>query len=843
MLIEREALLARLATAQREGGRLVFVGGEAGVGKTALVRGFAADADTRVLEGACEHLVTPAPLGPIVDIAEQTKGSLAADIEAGREPRRVALTLLDELRRPTLLVVEDLHWADEATLDALRLVGRRIGATPSLVIATYRDEEDNQPLRRLLGDLASSPDVVRIGVPPLSLAGVRQLTGERAEAVHALTGGNPFFVTELLASRPDAVPATVRDAVLARTARLTPAARRLLEGAALVPARVELWLLDAAFPDVADHLDECVTAGMLVARSGAVAFRHELARRAVESTVPPRRRRDLHAAILHALEAASVADSSRLAHHAEAAGDAAAILGYGRAAAEHGAKSGAHREAAAQYARVLNLEGLPPQERAELLSAQSNEAQASGSYAEAVDTLEQAIALRRELGDRLREGEHLARLAVPFIRLGRNAEADAAIDAAVDCLEALPPSPELASTYGWQSYLRMIKRDNADAVRSGDNAVTLARELDEPDVLVLGLTMKGTAMLMGGDIDGGTAVLEESLALGTRHGLEHRIEHAMEMLGSGLGEMYELERAEHWLREHMDYGARQGVDPAYSQAWLAIVRAYRGDWAEATDLAAEMLREQRSTPTGIAAAVALGRVRARRGDPGARAVLDDALAVARPGGHLQRLGHIYAAPAEAAWLARDREATIAEAGAVDPLALEKRHLWFAGELASWQRKAGALDTAPDWIAEPYRLQIAGDPARAAERCRAHGCPYEAARALAESDNPDEVTTALTEFERLGAAPSVRLTRERLRTLGAPVPRGPRRTTRANPAALTVRELEVLRLVAEGLRNAEIADRLVLSPRTVDHHVAAVLRKLAARTRGEAVASATKLGLV
>ncbi len=267
MLIEREALLARLATAQRDGGRLVFVGGEAGVGKTALVQAFAATTSGRVLEGACEHLVTPAPLGPIVDVAEQIGGPLAADIEAGREPRRVALTLLDELGDPAVVVIEDLHWADEATLDALRVVGRRIGATPSVVIATYRDEEDRTPLRRLLGDLASAPDVVRLGVPPLSLAGVRELAPDRAETIHALTRGNPFFVTDLLASRTDAVPATVRDAVLARTARLSPAARRLLDGAALVPARAALWLLDDAFPDVADHLDECVTAGMLEATS------------------------------------------------------------------------------------------------------------------------------------------------------------------------------------------------------------------------------------------------------------------------------------------------------------------------------------------------------------------------------------------------------------------------------------------------------------------------------------------------------------------------------------------------------------------------------------------------
>ena len=247
--------------------------------------------------------------------------------------------------------------------------------------------------------------------------------------------------------------------------------------------------------------------------------------------------------------------------------------------------------------------------------------------------------------------------------------------------------------------------------------------------------------------------------------------------------------------------------------------------------------------TRITANVALGRVRARRGDPGSDDALDEALRVAQPGGHLQRLGHVHAARAEAAWLAGDRERTLAEARAVYPLSLEKRHLWFAGELAYWQWTARGLDAAPARIAAPYRLQIDGDPVAAAERWRERGCPYEAARAQAESADAADVVAALTEFERLGALPAAKHARERLRALGARVPRGRRPATRANPAELTARELEVLRLIAGGLRNAEVAERLVLSHRTVDHHVSAVLRKLNAKTRGEAAAAAARLGLL
>lgn len=306
--------------------------------------------------------------------------------------------------------------------------------------------------------------------------------------------------------------------------------------------------------------------------------------------------------------------------------------------------------------------------------------------------------------------------------------------------------------------------------------------------------------------------------------------------------MYELDRAEQALRDHTAFAEEHDLDSTYSRAWLALVLVYRGRWVDGGGLAADVLAARAAAVTEITANVALGRLRARRGDPDEGA-LDTALARARPGECLQRLRHVHAARAEAAWLSGDPDATLREALTVYPLVLEKRHPWFAGELAYWQWKAGALSRVPRWIAEPYRLQIDGRPAAAAESWRARGCPYEAARALAESDTSGDVVRALSEFERLGATPAAKLARERLRALGAPVPRGPRPATRANPADLTPRELEVLYLIASGLRNTEVAERLVLSRRTVDHHVAAILRKLNARTRGEAAAQAARLGLL
>src|SRR4051812_9666337 len=379
-MLERSQELSLLAEALARaaggaGGRLVLVGGEAGVGKTLLLRRFCDEqsGSARVLWGGCEALFTPSPLGPFLDVAEATAGELAELIEAGAMPHQVAAALMRELqKRTTVLVLEDLHWADEATLDVLRLLARRVEAAPALVIASYRDDEldRDHPLRIVLGELAPRDTVERLRVEPLSRAAVATLAETRgidAGELHRTTGGNPFFVSEVLAAGDEAIPATVRDAVLARAARLSPAARDLLDAVAVCSQKAEPWLLEALAGDAAGSLEECLGSGMLVGEPGGVRFRHELARLAVADTLPPDRHVALHAAALSALAGrpAGMPDAARLAHHADAAGDGTAVLRFAPAAATGASELGAHREAAAQYARALRFgEGLSPERRA-----------------------------------------------------------------------------------------------------------------------------------------------------------------------------------------------------------------------------------------------------------------------------------------------------------------------------------------------------------------------------------------------------------------------------------------------------------------------------------------------
>jgi hypothetical protein len=375
----------------------VLLGGEAGIGKTTVVRAFCdLDGASRVLWGACDALNTPRPLGPFLDVAEQAGGELAALAEEGTSPSALVAALARDLRRrPAIVVLEDLHWADEATLDVVRLLARRIDGLPALVIATYRDElERDHPLRVVLGEVASAGPVTRLAPARLSADAVAQLAraaGPDAAELHRRTAGNPFFVSEVLAAGGADVPDTVRDAVLARAARLPRAARALVEAVAIVPQRAELWLLEALSGGELGALESCLASGMLRADRDAVAFRHEIARIAIEETLPPDRMLALHRAALAALVDRD-ADPARLAHHAEAAGDRDAVLRHAPAAGERAAALGAHREAAAQFARALRQAArLPTEQRVELLERRAYECYLTDLTAEAVEARRLAL--------------------------------------------------------------------------------------------------------------------------------------------------------------------------------------------------------------------------------------------------------------------------------------------------------------------------------------------------------------------------------------------------------------------------------------------------------------------
>jgi DNA-binding CsgD family transcriptional regulator/tetratricopeptide (TPR) repeat protein len=558
----------------------------------------------------------------------------------------------------------------------------------------------------------------------------------------------------------------------------------------------------------------------------------------------------LHRAALAALavRGGDVPDVARLAHHAEAAGDVEGVLRWAPRAAERAAASGAHREAAAQYAHALRFaDGVSLQTRAELLRGRADECYMTAQFEEAIAAQEKALECHRRLGDRRGEGDALRSLSRLLFFAGRTMEGEPIALQAVELLERLPAGHELAMAYGNVSQRRMVVEDAEAAAAWGTRALELARRLDDTEALVYALTNLGAAELRAGG-RAGQLKLEEALELARRNGLEEYVARAFLNIVLWAVRTRSHELAAGYLETGLEYCGDRGLDTwrLYLLACRARLEFDLGRWDPAAESIALVLRDPRSAPVAHGWALAtLGRLRARRGDAEASPPLEEAHTLVHATGELMQIVPVAAARAELAWLSGDHAAVAGVTDAALSLALERRSLWDTGELAYWRWRAGLCDELPAGAAaEPYALSIAGESAAAAELWRELGCPYEAALALADSADPVAVRRSIDQLQQLSARPAVAIVARRLREQGVRgVPRGPRPATRENPAGLTARELEVLALIAEGLRNAQIAQRLVVSQKTIDHHVSAILRKLAVRTRGEAVAQATRLGLV
>lgn len=858
-LIERSALLARLnahaAAAHSGSGSVVLVGGEAGVGKTSLLRAFVAGEGerSRVLWGACEPFVTPEPLGPFRDMA-----AFAQTIAMRPHRADLLAALLDELRTPstTVMVVDDAHWADDATLDAIRYLGRRVHATHGLLLISYREDEAlvGSPLRAVIGDLATAPGSHRLHVAPLTVEAVAELAaGHAVEAgrLHAITGGNPFYVTEVLAAEGWTVPPTISDAVLVRASRLEPQARAVLEVVSLAPGGLEPAIaMDLSGGD-GGALDACLDRGMLAMGAERLSFRHELARLAIEGSIPSSRRRRLHLEIGERLESLHDVDPSRLVHHADAGQDRSAVQRYAQLAAREASVRGAHRAAADHLERaVAAAESAGSTDLATLVSAWADERTLFDDPREVLAIRRRAYELCVERGDRLGQARELIEVARMTLRVGDPAASYRLSRDSIDLLEQLPPGSELAKAYAAAAYSAMSSFRIDEASRRAAAVIELEAQIAPSAATVTALRVKATIESRRGDTVEAVRTWERARRMAMAAGdldlaVAVVIDTGLELL---------------WTRQYgeaskvfedaiqLGRGADLDVRVSYATSMLSRIHFEQGRWAEAERLATDLLREQRRHPaTHVGTLTTLGRVKVRRADADAVATLTEALSITERG-ESDDLWDIAAGLAEAAWL-NGRTAEIpAVVGDVYERARAKAGLfpparWAAGELALWLWRAGAVVEPPSGIAEPYALQIAGEWRLAAAAWEQIGCPYEQSSALADGDEA-AMRQALALFSRLGAEPAADRLRERMRQAGVShLPGRPRRSTRGAPAQLTRRQLEILELLEGGLSNREIARRLFITEKTAGNHVSAILAKLDARSRSEAASLARRLGIV
>lgn len=838
-------------------GRIVAIAGEAGAGKTTLVNRFVEGraGAAQVYRGACENLATPEALLPLRDVARAVGKNFSATAEPMQSFEWV-LALLGTPLTCTILIIEDLHWADTVTLDLIRFLSRRIGRLKALVLLTYRDEEveARSPMRAVLGE--APPGIVeRVTLEPLSNEAVMRLAekaGRSGPDLIALTAGNPFLVAETLAVEGSEPTASVRDATLARAARLPAAAREVLDAVSLFPRRAETAIVaEMVRQSFGAGVDACVERGMLQLDGAMLRFRHELARRAVEAFVAPTRRRALHQVIVDELVRRPHARPSEVAHHAERAGDLVALATYARLAGDAAARAGAPREAAAHYGEILShREALDESDVVALLELYADQCYLMGAADLAMTSMEEAALRRRAAGDILKLGRNLTRLTRFAWMCGDRHRAESFIAEAIAVLEAAPPGVELAWAYSHKAQLDMLASDMEAAVGWGNRALELAERLGDREIVIHALANIGSARA-DNPASGSIVELQRSFDLAVAGRFHDHVERASCNLTCTHYVRRDSRAALGYVERGVLYAQERELShwEGYLRGWRAMIRLDRGDWGAAEEEIEFILsRRYASAVYRFPALVALARLRIRRGDSDVDTPLNAAKALAKAFAELQRSVYVAALAAEYAWLrADDAAANIEEAGAlldeVFALAMQRNARWMAEDAALWLYTLGRPPAATAALTPPYRDHCEGRWESAARGWATLERPYEQAMALSQGDEVSQ-RQALAIFDGLGAAPAAARLRRDMRVRGArSIPRGPIATTRASPGGLTRRQAQVLGLLDDGLSNLEIADRLCISVKTAEHHVSAVMLRLDVGTRRQAAGAARSLGLL
>ena len=854
--VELRTLLAAFARAKHGQGSTVLISGEAGLGKTALLREFVTriGSEARLFAGACDDLHTPRVLGPFRDMVQASGGALPP-VSGQADTADFLDALLGQLAiaaQPAVIIVEDVHWADDASLDILRYLGRRVGELPAVLCASYRPEEVavTDSLWRVLGALTGS-SVTRLELRELSSTVVAEqaaLAGLDPDHVVAAVGGNPFYLTEVIADPEATVPASVRDAIVTRMQVLPEQTRAAMELLAVVPNGAEWSLLEAVLDGGAVALAPAEQAGLVKAVANRFTYRHELARQAVEESLSAGRRRDLNQAVLVALGTAK-ADVSRLVHHAVRAEERHAVARHAPVAAIEAIEANAYREAAAFAELALDCADLIG-DRREIarLHGQAahalrmlNETRRAAHHADlAVTAWEAAGSPAVELGEALMTAAGTAQM------IANPGRARALAERAAGLLEPLGPSHALAHAYSTLGNLDYVTIRFRSAEQWCERALAMADSLGYRDVAAHAHIYLGLATVMQGDEEG-LAHLQNAVTIAEE--IEHQ-EHLVRALSN-----YAAMLA--WLGRHADaqpmtatalriaHETNNATGAYHAAVVLSRVDLFQGRWDAAEARLNELLGNA-GDPVGLLTPTLalLGRIHARRGDQAARELIGRSWRIAKDTRQLFRLAMAGAARLEFAWLEGDDRA-VRTIGA-DLLAIAERGYlpYFRAEVLRYLKRVGMRVTGFDGCPAPYAAGIAGDWTAAAELWEGVGNRYEAALELLEAPDPEPALRGLRMLDDLGAVAAAAKQRRRLRERGiARIPRGPRMRTQQNPANLTNRQLEVLSLLADGLTGPEIADRLLVSRRTLEHHVSAILGKLGVYSRDEAVAAARRRGIV
>lgn len=852
-LLERETELSVLreafASAAGGEGRAVAVSGESGAGKSALVsEALAVSARVRVMRGQCDPLGTPRPLGPLRDLGLPGLDDLVrSDVRLSDIGEHAYAALTAE---PTIVVIEDIHWVDEASAEVLRFLARRVQAAPLVLVVTYRDTEigPRHTARPLLGDVAVLDGFASIALAPLSVEGVARLvadTGLDPERVHALTGGNAFFVTQVAKEPGRPLPTSVRDAVLARTTEVGPDDLEVLQLISCAPDRLDDRLLPRVGVDLPTlrRLDQTA---LLDRDEHGLVFRHELARLAIESTIPPGGAVELHQRLLEALEELEVGDPAVLTHHAVAARDGRRALAHARAAAAEAVRTASNVEAAAFLSIALDHlpSSAPPQERAVLLLQLSQQQYLTSRISDAIASARASIPLSDRAGRHELIAEAYGAMAVLEYHNGRRRYVEEHITRAMEIAEHAGDVHTLVKTQANAAFLAMIGSDLDAAVAGAERTIDLAGRAGLDEYVTAGeMTLELVGALCG--TAGARSRALELADVARDHGWDELGSRSYDIVAFVDGDRGDLRGLQRVVDAGLTHAALR--DLPVSRLWMISARAtlhlLSGRWNAAVE-DAESVVDGELLPGCLHNDLALALVHLRRGEAGAAVHRERVWATAQSLEEPLRMLPALAMLVEAMWLSGEPDPRVDHAVSGLPALLATPDTrWAGGNLLVWLRRAGLEVDVPIDVPEPFRSFLEGRHADAALWWQRAGNPYNEALAWADSEVEADRARAVGLLDRLGAAAVADKLRLALRQDGAAqVPKRPQASTRANPSGLTNRQLEVAQLVARGFSNAEIASRLFISPKTTEVHVSAVLAKLGVRNRRAVVLHAEELGL-
>jgi DNA-binding CsgD family transcriptional regulator/Tfp pilus assembly protein PilF len=838
-----------------DGGHTLFIAGEAGIGKTSLVREFTNQIENniRILSGGCDALFTPRPLGPLFDISANLSGEFQRILRTNANRSSLFNAFLEELKeknQTTLLIFEDVHWADEATLDLIKYFSRRVSLINCLFIVTYRDDDADRDirLRTIMGEIPARQQT-RMKIQRLSIDSVKALAESsslKAEDVYRLTLGNPFYVTEILAHYSPGIPDNIKDSILSVFYAQPERVRNLWEMISTLSGKIDIKLLELIIPNLYTEIEHCLKSGILLMEEHHLTFKHELYRKTIEESLTAYKRIQLNARVLDVLlsNAEEEGNLALIVHHAKNAHNKPVVAKFAPVAARDAAIHGAHYEAAKLYGTAIQYSDSKEKAVADLFEQHAYECYLTNQVSQAIDSQTKALSIWKSLGEKTRVGASLRLLSRFYWFKGIREEAEKyGLEAIVE-LEKEAHLQELAKAYSNYAQLKMLSSEKEKTLEYGQKAIELANKIHDEEILCHALNNIGSALF---ESEGKIPVqLYQSLEIAMKNGYHEHVARAYTNLSSNAIENKLYDDAEKNLELGIAYCNQRDLDSwtYYMLSLKARLLFEKGKLTEAEAIARNIVdNPEHPAVIRIGSLIILGRLMMRKGDFSGLLYLEEAKKIALLTRELQRIIPITIALLEFGWIVNDHDVSKQMVNETLEILNKNSADQFYSELAYWLGKNNYKAIHSWTIREPYASMISGKWQKAAQQWKALGCRYEYALALFEGPEESQ-REALTLLDQMEAYGTLEFLKSKLRSRGIRnIPRGPRTSTKSNSAHLTSRQIDVLCLLKEGLPNTEIANRLFISAKTADHHISAILSKLNVHSRMMAIREAEKLGIL